>query len=284
MKGIPEAWNNGVKVLLLLTTIPPSIIAVQRMAILSVSQATPAPTMAMALGTILPLRRDKVCLRRHTIKITKEDNTKQVSVHKAMLHRQRQVHIRVQIRRHTDQIRAISLLNLQLHIYHTTQPTNNSTWLRPARVIKAGMALILILIPRTPASPLAAPILHHSALVLEVKILRTQIRVRTSLDSRTILDQVGDLSVGPLRRLQTCIANTVIHEISKGHQTQPRIMLIESQVATTANAVTNTVLEDSMMHDATSVLRQPSSHPPSLKHLGSIMLGAVAAVLRALTL
>ena len=214
------------------------------MAILSVSQATPAPTMAMALGTILPLRRHQVCLRRHTIKTTKEDNTKQVPVHRAMLHRQRVVHIRVQIRRHTDQIRAISLLNLQLHIHHTTQPTNNSTWLRPARVIKAGKALIL-LVPRTPTSPLSAHILHHSTLVLEVKILRTQTRVRTSLDSRTILsqvgealvlevkilktqtrvrtsldsctilDQVGDLLVGLLRRLQPCIVNTVIHEISK---------------------------------------------------------------------
>ena len=184
------------------------------MAILSVSQATPAPTMAMALGTILPLRRHQVCLRRHTIKTTKEDNTKQVPVHRAMLHRQRVVHIRVQIRRHTDQIRAISLLNLQLHIHHTTQPTNNSTWLRPARVIKAGKALIL-LVPRTPTSPLSAHILHHSTLVLEVKILRTQTRVRTSLDSRTILSQVGDLLVGLLRRLQPCIVNTVIHEISK---------------------------------------------------------------------
>ena len=61
-------------------------------------------------------------------------------------------------------------------------------------------------------------------------------------------------------------------------------MLIESQVATTANAITNTVLEDNMIYDATSVLGHPSSHPPSLKHPGSIMLGAIAAVPRALTL
>ena len=57
-------------------------------------------------------------------------------------------------------------------------------------------------------------------------------------------------------------------------------MLIESQVATTADAITDTVLEDSLILDATSVLR----HLPSLRHLGCIMLGKIAAVLRALTL
>ena len=54
-------------------------------------------------------------------------------------------------------------------------------------------------------------------------------------------------------------------------------MLIESQVAMNANAIAGTVLEDNLIHDATSILK----HPSPLKHLGSIILGEIAAVLRA---
>ena len=57
-------------------------------------------------------------------------------------------------------------------------------------------------------------------------------------------------------------------------------MLIESQVAMSANAIADTVLEDNLIHDATSTFK----HPSSLKHLGSIMLGEIAAVLHAPTL
>ena len=85
----------------------------------------------------------------------------------------------------------------------------------PARVLKAGKAHILMPIPRTPASQLEALSRHHSALALDLRILNTQTRARTSLDSRITLGQVGDLSVGLLRRLQACLANTVICETSK---------------------------------------------------------------------